>query len=167
MLSKAKVRALDRAVIRLVTDFMVPVVTFVGIGDGVIAASLLSGLPATTCFAMAQTYQIAISYFGLSALLCVVTYVFGNVFLADQKNARAGAVPAPTIAGSLVLAIGASFSCIAALLVALEAGDAGMQNLGIAIDHCIPATGDREAASRERVPLYRFPIFWEGALPVD
>jgi hypothetical protein len=91
-------------------------------------------------------------------VLCVATYIFGFIFLSKSEvgGSNAGRV------GLLLIAILFSLS---ALTITLETANTGEQNLGVAINHCMPASGDRDVAARDRIPLRRYLGFGEPTLP--
>ena len=122
-------------------------ITFIGIADGVIAAALLNGIPSATCYAMAETYQIAVFWFFMSACLCVATYFMG--FMLRTTNFR---YPSVLLWGSTVFAM---FALLATAVGAVT----GASNLEISVNHCLSATAGPDAA-HQRVPLLRIFYFW-------
>lgn len=101
--------------------------TLIGIAasSGLVMAACLSGLPSTTCTALAEAYGRAIVSFGAAALL-PLALVVGGIFL---PRSRWG------------FAVAAGIFFLVNVFVAA-------QNLALSVKHCFIAGSEAELASR-------------------
>jgi hypothetical protein len=114
--------------------------TLIGIAASsvLVAAACISGLPSTSCVALAETYGRTINYFGITALIRI-----SGIFYLSFTNLRSR--------------ISEWFIILVTSLFFINSAFIGIDNLKISIKHCMVGTESEISSKRqERIPLYEF-----------
>jgi uncharacterized BrkB/YihY/UPF0761 family membrane protein len=119
------------------------VIAPIAVTSALIVAACISGLPSTTCAALAKTYNTAVYNFGFSALLASVLFLFCMLVSAaadsDQKKMAADVVGiAATIAAAVIFAWAIS---------------AGIESLDKSIAGCYPGSKGGAAPQGQLKPI--------------
>jgi hypothetical protein len=114
---------------------------------GIISAACLSGLPSTSCYALADAYALILQFFGAFFILDVIFfYVLSMIQYKIGKNSFSIREKISYI----ILSIIAIFIC---LLPIVYAAENGASNIRLAIDNCLRDTTQQNHYNR--ILLYR------------
>jgi hypothetical protein len=142
-------------IIDMLYRFLFFVVAFIGL----IAAGCIAGLPATTCYALADAYTIALENIGFYGILPIMFLYFGisAIDIMNKEEQAAQLVSGNWIKGLPLIVI---TSLVWAILIIdiLSLSQNGVKNVRLAIDHCFAYTAEHEQNLHDKIPLYPGPF---------
>jgi hypothetical protein len=128
---------------------------FLIVFTGLIAAACLSGLPSTTCYALADAYTIAIGFLGTLFLLAFIVSLAIVVLHWRCKSTNFSTIKTIWFRigfSSVILLFAFYFASTINLTVN------GVHNIRLAIDHCLEDTPQQKHNPNDRIPLIRKPF---------
>ena len=123
---------------------------------GVITVACVTGLPSATCYALADTYTIALLTLGV---LFIVELLLG-VFMAILKgitNVQSKSRTQPT-SGEIGVSVIVIVLLTISLWLSVVLANSGYGNIRLAINYCFLEKSQTKDNLHDRIPLYRDPL---------